>query len=169
MALVKNRTGRPRARRSVSIKPMPFGGDHGTGTAAAKIGTKIEPIDAKSNPNHIGRRRRVEVIGTLSLTLRQDQAARAIRDAYCRVEMLSSGGEIKERVQSSPKPDANVAMQMGVQSTYIHIMRGVRSVDRPIIEHVCFNNQPLRTFKGHGRQSARLAQALDVVADYMGY
>lgn len=170
MARAKKRGGRPR-KKGVSLAPTPLNGDHGTGTKAALAGTCLEPVKTETgaNPNHMGRRRRVEVIDTLDLTMRQQQAAKAIRSAFCRVEMLSSGGELKEWVQASPKPDANIASQVDAMSAFVHVMRGVRRIDRPIIEHVCFKNAPLRLFVLHSRQSARLRQALDVVADHMRY
>lgn len=172
MARAKKRRGpRLKARKHVSLAAMPFNGDHGTGTDAANSGTVVEAIknDKGGNPNHMGRRRRVEVIDTLTLTVRQQQAAKAIRDAYCRVESLSSGGPLKERVQASPKPDATIAAQVSAQSAYVHVMRGVRPIDRAVIEHVCFYNQPLRTFYAHHRQHVRFKEALDHVADHMRY
>lgn len=167
MARAKKRRG----RKHISTAPITLGGDHGTGTAAANTGTVLKPVKNEngSNPNNMGRRYRVEVIETLDLTLRQQQAAMAIRNAYCRVEALSSGGELKEWVQSSPKPDAAVAAQIGAVSTYAYVMKGVLRVDRPIVEHVCFKNLPLRQFKGHSRQGERFRQALDRVADHMRY
>lgn len=169
MARAKRR-GPKTKRKSVSVAPVPLGGDHGTGTHAATAGTIVSALtDEKGkNPNNMGRRRRIEVIGTLALTMRQEQAAKAIRDAFCRVQRLSSGGELKERVQSSPKPDATIAMQVDASSQWVYVMKAVKPVNRRIIEHVCCDNLPLVELVGYKQSRVRLAQTLDCVADHIG-
>ena len=159
-----------RMKKAVSLAPMPFGGDHGPNTAAAKADTIIEPVADENgkNPNHMGRRRRVEVIDTIDLTMRQRQAALAIRDAYCRVEMLSSGSPLAERVQSSAKPDAAIGAQVTAQSRWVHVTRPILRGDRALVEHVCCANRPIRA--SHERRSLdRLRMSLDRVADWLRY
>jgi hypothetical protein len=169
MTKTKRRTGRKRAKASQVTLPA-FNGDHGTGTLAATQGTTIEALKTENgtNPNHMGRRRRVEVIDTLDLTQRQLQAAQAIRNAYCRNEMLSSGGELKEQVDSSPKPDATIAAQVDATSRLVHVMAPVLRSDRPIVEHICWHNRPGR-LTGAPRWSARFKAAMDAVADRLRY
>lgn len=170
MARAKRRG--PKAKPKSRVTLPPFGGDHGTGTMAAMAGTVLVPVldENGKNPTREKMRRKINVIDSLTLTMRQEQAARAIEQAFCGVEMLSSGGGgYSERVQSSPKPDATIAHTINARSNYVYIMKGVLRVDRAIIEHVCFHNLPLSTFTAHTRQRARLAQALDRVADHMRY
>lgn len=165
---LKNGT-RVRAKTSVTTKPLPWKGDHGTGTAAATAGTVVVPLEG---PNRMAQRRKVCVIDSLtSLTLRQHQAAHAIRDAYGRVEMLSSGGPLKERVQSSPKPDATVAAQVDAQSRLVRCTRAVLRADRAIVDHVCWHNRPITELgrMGYPRAMARFVAAMDRVADSLGY
>jgi len=160
-------------RKKVTLPP--FVGDHGTGTAAATAGTVLEPItDAEGrNPNRQARRRRVNAIDEItSLSMRQAQAAKAIEIAYCRVEQLSSGGEIKERVQSSPKPDQTVAIQCDANSRLVQVMAAVPSAMRAVVEHVCWHNRPLsamRPVNMRASHTAGLKVALDLVANRLRY
>lgn len=160
---------RIRVTSSVSTKPLPWNGDHGAGTAAANAFTELVAMDG---PNRMAQRRRVSVIDKLtSLTMRQMQAAVEIRNAYGAVESLSSGGPLKEAVQSSPKPDAVVAAQVDAQSRLARAMKAVLRSERGIVEHVCWHNQPPHTLQGadHRRWMARLRVCLDRVADHLRY
>lgn len=161
-----------RRSRRVTTKPLPWNGDHGTGTAAANQNTVIEPVDLENNPNRMGRRVRVNLIDTMikrgTLTMRQGQAAKAIQEAYCRVQMLSSGGELKEQVQSSPKPDATVAVQVEYMSRLVHVTSPILRADRSLVEWICYHNRPLHTH-GTVRHLARFRMAMDKVADHMRY
>lgn len=158
------RRGRPRKSRPVSL-----GGDHGTGTALAIAGTRVEKLDG---PNQMGRRVRINQIRSLEkrkvLTMRQIQAADAIQQAYCRVEMNSSGGALKEQVDSSPRPDAIIASQVDAQSRLECVMRPVLRSERAIVETVCWHNRRLALAPGP-RQLARFRDALDRVADHLRY
>ena len=173
----RNRTGRPRAARKVTLSD--YGGDHGTGTLAAKAGTQLEEIKNQDgrNPNKQALRRRREAYTAIPMTTRQEQAAKAIRDAFCRKEALSSGGELKEQVDATPKPDAVVDMQCAVMSHWLYVMRPLASRKslivkaRAIIEHVCCKNEPLRTLPDkHRKMSAQFYRAgLDLVANNLRY
>jgi len=172
-------TSRTRKRRHVTTKPLPWNGDHGTGTAAATAGTEFEqatdnPND--TNPNNMGRRVRVNVIQPMikrgSLTMRQGQAAQAIQQAHCKVEMLSSGGELKEQVQSSPKPDATIDVQVERMGELVFVTRPILRGDRALVEWVCYHNRPVHTFArmtGNSRPLDRFRMAMDRVADQMRY
>jgi len=165
---LKNGT-RVRAKNYVSTAPMPWNGDHGTGTAAATADTVIVAMDG---PNRMAQRRRVCAIDSLtSLTMRQMQAAKAIRDAYGRVDMLSSGGELKEQVDNTPKPDATIAAQVDAQSNLIRCTRRILRADRVIVDHVCQYNRPITLLgrMGYVRAMARFVAAMDRVADGLGY
>jgi hypothetical protein len=158
-----------KAKRSISIKPAPWGGDHGTGTKAATEGTTIVKLDG---PNNMGQRVRMCAIDALtSLTMRQAQAAHAIREAYGRVEMLSSGGPLKEQVDSTPQPDATIAVQMDAQSRLVECTRAILRSDRSLVDGICYTNTPLGVMarQGHVRPLARFAQCMDRVADHLGY
>lgn len=158
-----------RARvRAVSVARTPWGGDHGPETQAATQGTAVRAIDG---PNNMAQRYRRCSIEAMSLTMRQEQAAKAIRDAHCRVEMLSSGGPLKEWVQSFPKPDATVAVQCDANSAWVHVMARVLRSERDLVEAVCCHNVNINRAgrMGHVRASARFKTAMDRVADHLRY
>lgn len=165
---------RDRIKGRVTTRPLPWNGDHGTGTAAAIEGTELVAVTTEDgrNPNHMGQRRRVSVIDTLtSLTMRQLQAAKEIQDAYGMVESLSSGGPLKEAVQSSPKPDAVIAAQVDAQSRLARAMRAVHRSERVIVEHICWTNQKPQTLSRTQRRRwlARFTASMDRVADHLRY
>ena len=62
-----------RARQKPSSPSIPFNGDHGTGTAAAMAGTRLEPVEDEEgrNPNNMGRRVREDRIKRIKLSMRQ--------------------------------------------------------------------------------------------------
>ena len=151
-----------------------WGGDHGTGTPAAKRGTRLEEMLTEDgrNPNRMARRRRVNRIEQMmkqgQLEMRQYQAALAIQEAWCRVETLSSGGELKEYVQASPKPDAVTAKQVDAATRLKQVMDPVPGAMRYVVEHVCWHNEPLASLprgSRHGCHSANLKVALHLVAN----
>ena len=165
----KNKRKRLGKKACITLPTAPRGynGDHGTSTDAALQGTRLVPI--KADPNRRAYRQRIDAYQRLDLELHQSQAAKAIRDAFCRVEMLSSGGPLKERVQASPKPDQTIDIQVAAQSALIHVMKGVPRAQRHIVEHVLFLNKPLRSLANTPRSGARFRLALDAVARHMGY
>ena len=164
-------------KRNRTVTLAEFNGDHGTGTLAAKAGTKLEPVtnDDGKNPNKMARRRRINRIEDMmkrhQLNMRQYQAAMEIQEAWCRVEMLSSGGELKERVQASPKPDATIDIQVSAMSRLQYVMSAVPSAMRYVIEHVCWHNQTLSSLPqdNRGNHSSNFKVALDLVANKMRY
>ena len=171
----KSRAGpKSRASRSVSIAVAPWNGDHGTGTQAANQNTELVEVLTEDgrNPNRMKQRRRINVIDTLtSLTMRQIQAAKEIQNAYGKVESLSSGGPLKEQVQSSPKPDAVISAQVDAQSRLARAMKGVHRSERIIVECICWRNEKPMTLTRANRRRwmARFAQSMDRVADHLRY
>ncbi len=150
---------------------MPYTGDHGTGMPAATKGTVMEPVEGQEH-NRTGRRRRKDRLNDFTLSMRQMQAGKAIRDAWCRVEMLSSGEELKEQVDASPKPDAVIAAQVKAQSRLEFVMRSVPANMRDVVEHVCWRNAKITELKNglpFGSNSANFKIALDLVANRLGY
>lgn len=169
----------PRKKKKITLPPMV--GDHGTGTLAATAGTVLEPLvdeaTGKRDPNNRGRRRRVSQIDKLAsqLSMRQIQAAQALRDAYGRVEALSSGSPLKERVQTSSRPDVSSAAQVDAVS-HLKFMTdaipGNPPQCRDVVEAVCFRNEAIHTIaKGRAVDWHRscLKVALDLVANKLGY
>lgn len=158
-------------RRRPSAPPA-FTGDHGPDTPAQRAGSHLEAVP--EDKNQMGRRVREERLWWMHhkakpghrINLRQYQAGKAIRDAWCRKEMLSSGGELREQVDNSPRPDAAVAAQIDAISHFKFIMDAVPSAHRSVVEHVCFDNLPIST---HKDGKAMLQVALDLVANKLRY
>ena len=162
------------ARRKPRKPPIPrFAGDHGTGTQAAVSGTVLEPLptdDGKKDPNNRGRRRRIEVIDHLKfLSLRQYQAAREIRDAYCAVEKLSSGSPLKEHVDANTRPDAVIDVQVDALSRLNRAMAGVPRHHRATVEAVCWHNTPMKDMPDYEVARSDLQGAMTSVANHMNY
>ena len=160
-------------KRQKPTKPIPYNGDMGTGTRAATAGTVVEALtnDDGSNPNHMGRRRVVERYEDMGLSLRQYQAAKEIRDAWCEVQMQSSGGPLKEQVDASPRPDETIAEQTDAQSRLERAMRKVpNGIPRRIVEAICWNNQDPKSLpKEWANVSAQFKITLDLVANHLRY
>lgn len=161
------------AKRKPRKLELPWNGDHGTGTAAANAGTALEPLEG-SNPNRFARRvRRPQSDRWKSeLSTRQYQAALAIEEAYCRVQMLSSGGELKEQVDATPKPDATIAAQVDATSQLARVMKRIPQSIRPVIEHLFWHNRALSQFvqgKAFYNRRAEVKVALDLVANELRY
>jgi len=164
-----------KAQAASSVSLAPLGGDHGTGTPAAMAGKVLKPIlnDEGRNPNNIGRLVTECQLSRMEfLSMRQYQAGMEIRDAWSGVEKLSSGGELKEQVDSTPKPDATIAIQMDAQSRLVNAMKAVPPETRDIVEHVCWHNLPLiRMGKGsrYYKRQSELQVALELVANHMRF
>ena len=127
-----------KAKRSISTKPVPWGGDHGTGTAAATAGTKIVGLDG---PNNMGQRVHMCAIDELtSLTMRQSQAAHAIREMDAQSRLVECTRAILRSERS--------------------LVDGICYVNIPI---------GVMARQGHVRPLARFAQSMDRVADALGY
>lgn len=167
-------SSKSRKRSQKRKKPtLAYVGDHGTGTDAAIAGTYLEPIthDGKPDPNRRARRRRVEVIETLSfLSMRQLQAAQEIRNAYCRKEMMSSGGPLKEQVDTSPRPDVFAASQVDAETRWRRCIDPVPRHMRKTVEAVCCANTPLRQLPvRYEVAKSDLQGALTLVANALRY
>ena len=164
------RKSRARQKPSAPI----FGGDHGTNTMAANANSVVEEIKNAdgSNPNQMARRRRKSAIDAISLSMRQEQAANEIQNAWCKVQMLESGSPLKAKVDASPKLDATIAAQVDAQSRWIKASRAILSADRRLVFHVCCDNRPITEAgrrMGIPRAVARFKKAMDRVADALDY
>ena len=162
-----------RARQKPKKLVVPkFNGDHGPSTQAALAGTVLEAMDEDGkNPNNMGRRKRIEHFEQMGLTLRQYQAAKEIRDAYCEVQIQSSGGPLKEQVDASPKPDETIDAQTDAQSRLNRAMKKVPSgIPRRIVEAICWNNQdPADLPREWANVRAQFKITLDLVANHLRY
>jgi len=125
------------------------------------------------NPNGVKGVRRQDRVRELipRLTMRQHQAAQEIQNAYSCNDMLSSGSELKEQVDSSPKPDAAIAAQVAGQSRVGRAMRGVLVAHKALVHDICWHNRRWEQIEHrHGPLYLdRFRNAMDRAADFLGY
>lgn len=164
------RSLRPGAKRRLEG----YAGDHGTGTAAAMAGMELQPVtleNGKPDPNNRARLRRVEKWRKLTtLSQRQMQAAEALANAWCTVEKLSSGGELQEQVDTSPRPDQAIAAQADAVTTYRRAWDAVPAYTRQTVEAVIVHNTDVKDIpRLREHVMADLYAALTSVADKLRY
>lgn len=161
-------------------------GDMGPDTQLQRAGTVLEPVTfimddgtVKESPNGIKRLRRIDLVESYHrrdrnplLNARQYKAATAIRVAY-EATMKSAPAIKKVQVDSTPKPDAHVAIMIDRVSNFARIMKHVPADSKAVVDAVVLENQSigwLRQYRGSKHAlGVRLLQAgLDAVADALG-
>lgn len=180
---------RRKAQKAVTLSTMPSEWDMGATGQANRIGlvqedaTELDPKTGKPmpNPNGVKRMRRVDMLevwhrkGIISTA--GFNAAERLRDAL-EATQRSAGWPDNDRVQSSPKPDHAVTIQIDRLSKFHGINRLVPRDDQPIINACVFNRaSPMavtingtRPYRGAGYQRGldHLRDALDRLAKAMG-
>jgi len=164
----------PRARKKPQ-KPKPMVvGDIGPLTQAQQSNVDFEDIKGDANGRKYKRRREqldwmiYKAAPSQRISTRQWQAGIEIRNRYCAKEALSSGDELKEQVDKSPRPDGAVAAQIDAISALKEVMDLVPSNMLAVVEHVCHHNEPISSFPNPGAK-AQLQVALDLVANGLRY
>lgn len=138
--------------------------------------SNIEPaieIDAdgkRRNPNNAKRRKKRNWIAVMhdkgSLTDKQFLAAERMQQAY--EKLGRSPACIKEiNVDSSSKPDQNVAIMIDRISGFREVMRAVPRASRPVVVHVVLDNRAIAAYGGrsNARHMEWLRTGLDAVYD----
>ena len=176
-------TAKPTSQVSVAREPWDRGA---TGPAMMARESRVEDaIDPEIDPdtgevknrNPNGVKRRVfhdmlEVYRSRGwITSRGFEAGKVLRAAWENTKR--GGGYLQERVDSTPKPDAAVAMQVDRMSARVGITRKIPSQDHAILMTVVCDALPigrLREYRGrrHEHGKAHLAAALDRLADRLG-
>lgn len=178
----------PRKPRSaVSLAPSPW--DFGATGPANRAGLEIEDaadIDPETgeviNPNNVKRARRVDMLGVWHrrgwITTAGFNAAEALRDAF-EATQRAPGWPDNDRVQSSPKPDHAVTIQIDRLSRYHAVARLIITADMPIITACVLdrggpdrvrNRSGVQVYIGETMRDGykHLADALDRLAKAMG-
>ena len=142
-------------KRNRTVTLAQFNGDHGTGTLAAKAGTRMEEVkneDGK-NPNKMARRRRISWLEQYRdrgiLTDRQCAIGLDLQQAFEATQ--SSAPSIKKvQVDATMKPDQAIEIKLRRIGAYSKLARHVPGWARPIIDHVVLSNMPIeRPNKGY--------------------
>lgn len=175
-----------RASKTVTVAPNPW--DHGADGPANRNGLVVEdavditPDGSTPNPNGVRRARRVDMLevwhnryltGHTSpktgypapfITTRQYNAADALQAAY-EATLRAPGWPDNDRVQSSPKPDHAVTIQIDRIGRYHAIARFVALQDWPILQHCVINGKsPKGTGRAYQAGFEHLRAALDRLA-----
>jgi hypothetical protein len=173
-------------KKPVSLAPSQW--DHGATGPANRKGLIFEErghIDPETgemvNPNGITGVRRVDMLeiyaGRGWISLSGFNAGCRLRDAWDRIHQ-GPGWPDNDRVQSSPKPDHAVEIQIGRMSAFIWISQRVPKEHAGIIEHVAIrggaiggviiNGRKPYLGKGHAKGKADLHLAFNLLADAIG-
>ena len=166
-------------RNRVVLAAMPW--DHGAMGAANRIGLVVEergevdPATGKiTNPNKVTGVRRVDLLdfwnGRGSITTGGMNAAKVLRAAYEQTMRAPPALPDNDRVQSSPKPDHAIDIQVERISRFAKLMRLVADDDREIVT-VCVldGGHPARVYGAVRTREgfAHLREALDRLHDAM--
>ena len=189
MKRVKLKHGtRVRAKTQVTLAPNPW--DMGADGPANRIGlieeaaTEIDPETGKEqpNPNNVKRARRVDMLEVWHrrgwITTAGFNAAEKLRDAF-EATQRAPGWPDNDRVQSSPKPDHAVTIQIDRLSKYHVIARLILAADMQIIAACVLDRhgpERVRDKRGHRIYAGEnmragyqhLCDALDRLAKAMG-
>ena len=172
---------------SVTVPAMPW--DMGAAGPANRHNLRLEdaptidPITGEAaNPNGVKRARRVDMLEVWAkagiITTAGYTIAEKLRNAY-EATQRSPGWQDNDRVQSSPKPDHAVTIQIDRLSEFQAIMRHVPNCDREIISTCILDGHSPgqvrgrggdRPYRGAGYQAGldHLRQALDRLAGKHG-
>lgn len=158
----------------------PTNWDTGPNTQAQQAGKVIEAADyidpetgKRINPNGVKRARRLSVAAQYEsrglLTKRQANAAGVLLRAW---EANQKGPPAIKKVQvdTSPKPDAAIAMMIDRVSAYHKIARLIAMQYRAYVLHVARDDRHIGSMAGYRRRVCmeRLRKGLDDLADRLG-
>jgi hypothetical protein len=175
-----------KARGAVRLAPEPW--DKGADGPAARqresevvegIDPEVDPDTnevKRRNPNGVKRRVFYDMLDVYYrkgwITRRGYNAGADLRGAWEQTER--SGGYLQERVDSTPKPDKAIAMQIDRVSALVSITRRIPREDwRIVVTVACEKNAigrlPEYRGRNHEAGKAHLYSALERLADRMGY
>lgn len=175
----KNIQRATRRQCHVTLPASPW--DHGATGPANRIGLRIEergevdPATGKvTNPNGVTGARRVDMLEIYHkrgvISARGHAAGKMLRDAWERTEVGTCAPWLRERVDSSPKPDEAVTVQIDRLSALVRITKLVHPNDAGILHCVCalgVGLAHLPEYRGlrHDAGKAHLHDALERLAD----
>ena len=166
-------------RGNVSVSQTPW--DHGATGQANRIGLVVEEraetdpeTGKKVNPNGVTGVRRRDMLEVYAergwISQRAYGAGELLRMSWLKTEVGTCAPWLRERVDSSPKPDAAVAIQIDRLSALLRVSSLIHPDDKRIVDCVCAHGDPigrLPEYRGskHEAGKAHLAAALERLAD----
>lgn len=157
--------------------------DRGASGPANRIGLVEEPVTWTNdegevvNPNGVKRMRRVDMLEVYHsrgwISDRGYTAGEALRDAWCNTQRGKGVDWSAERVDSSPKPDAAIDIQIDRFSRLVSVSNCIAAEDHAILWVVVGKGRSfahLREYRAlrHDRGREHLRAALDRLADRLG-
>lgn len=149
--------GKPKA--AVTVPPCPW--DMGAMGQANRVGlveeqaTDVTPDGETPNPNGVKRMRRIDMLEVWHrkgvLSARAFNAGESLRNAFCATQK-APGWPDNDKVQSSPKPDHAVTVQIGRLSTFAAIYGLVIQSDRAILDHCILSERIPASLVHDGRR-----------------
>lgn len=166
-----------RMRGNVSVPSTPW--DHGATGAANRVNLVVEDradIDPetgkKINPNGVTGARRKDMLEVYAdrgwISQRAYGAGEMLRVSWLRTDIGRCAPWLRERVDSSQKPDAAVAIQIDRIAALLRVSSLIPAEDRTILDCVCGRGDPIgRVYRGsrHEAGKAHLVAALERLAD----
>lgn len=149
--------GKPKS--AVTVPPCPW--DMGAMGQANRHGLEQEdavdvtPEGETPNPNKVKRMRRVDMLETWHrkgvISTRGYTVGERLRNAF-EATQRAPGWPDNDRVQSSPKPDQAVAMQIDRVSMFAAVYGLVIASDRPIVDHCILSHKIPASMVYQGRR-----------------
>ena len=153
--------------------------DHGAMGQANRIGLVVEeradldPETGKAiNPNGVTGARRKDMLEVYAdrgwISQRAYGAGELLRVSWLRTDIGRCAPWLRERVDSSPKPDAAVAIQIDRISALLRVSSLIPAEDRGILDCVCGRGDPIgRVYRGSQHEAGKLhlVAALERLAD----
>jgi len=188
MSKAKRRKVNQRIRSSTPVTLHGSQWDHGAMGQANRIGLVVEErgdLDAATgkriNPNNVKGARRVDMMEVYHargwISKRGYTAGEMLRDAWENTQR-GPGWQENERVQSSPKPDHAIAMQIDRISKLVWITRRVPKEHAHIIEHIAMQRCSIggvrmdghKPYQGANHEKGKVALhlAFEALADALG-
>lgn len=167
-------------RRNVAVNIQPTPWDHGATGQANRIGLVVEErgeVDATTgkvtNPNKVTGVRRYDMLEVYHkrgwISTEGYNAGELLRMAWLKTQVGICAPWLRERVDSTPKPDAAVAIQIDRVSALVRISCMVPAEDDRIVTAVCGHGSAigsLSEYRGrrHEEGKAHLRAALERLA-----
>ena len=164
-------------RGNVAVSATPW--DHGATGQANRIGLVVEeraetdPETGKAiNPNGVTGARRKDMLEVYAdrgwISQRAYGAGELLRVSWLRTDIGRCAPWLRERVDSSPKPDAAVTIQIDRISALLRVSSLIPAEDRIILDCVCGRGDPIgRVYRGSQHEAGKihLVAALERLAD----
>lgn len=182
-AKLKNGTRRDLVKPASAVSLSPPRWDQGATGPANRIGLvteergALDPDKGRVNPNGVKGARRVDMLEIYHargwISDRGYTAGETLRDAWAGTQRGKGMDYTAERVDSTPKPDASIDIQIDRVSRLVSLSKRIHPDDHDIIYTVAYEQRPiahLRQYRGRNHEAGKrhLFSAFERLADALG-